>query len=171
MPQPPIIETERLVLRPFTLHDIPASYQMNLDAEVSRYTGDGGVVSREEIERRIKEDVLGDYQKYGYGRLAVSVKGGPDFIGFAGLKYLPDLDEVDLGYRLMSAHWGNGYGTEAARACMDYGFNTLGLTSIVALVLPENAASVHVLEKLGFAMDGEVVEDGLRALKYVRLAE
>ena len=68
---------------------------MNLDAEVSKYTGDGGVVSKEEIERRITENVLGDYKKYGYGRLAVELKEENKFIGFTGLKYLDDMDEVD----------------------------------------------------------------------------
>lgn len=56
------IETERLLIRPFTEQDIDEAYQMNLDAEVSKFTGDGGVVSRQEMERRIKEDVLGDYK-------------------------------------------------------------------------------------------------------------
>ena len=68
------IETDRLVLRPMTIEDIDANYAMNMDEAVSVYTGDGGVVSKEEIERRIKDDVLGDYKKYGYGRLAVELK-------------------------------------------------------------------------------------------------
>ena len=80
------LETDRLLLRPFTEQDIEPAYRMNLDRDVSAYTGDGGVVSREEIERRITEDVLGDYQKYGYGRLAVELKAEGSFIGFAGLK-------------------------------------------------------------------------------------
>ena len=90
------IETERLLIRPFSLDDIEASYAINLDAEVSKYTGDGGIVSKAEIERRIKEDVFVDYEKYGYGRLAVELKGENKFIGFTGLNYLDDLDEVDI---------------------------------------------------------------------------
>jgi len=69
------IETDRLLIRPFTMEDRAPSYKMNLDADVSKYTGDGGVVSKEEIERRITENVLGDYEKYGVGRLAVELKG------------------------------------------------------------------------------------------------
>jgi RimJ/RimL family protein N-acetyltransferase len=92
MPNPDLfIETERLLIRPFTMDDIEPSYQMNLDGEVSRYTSDGGVVSREEIERRIVEHVFGDYQKHGFGRLAVELKSEKKFIGFTGLKYM---DEV-----------------------------------------------------------------------------
>ncbi len=105
---PDTIETARLILRPFTLDDIAPSYEMNLDARISKYTGDGGIVSLEETERRIKGDVLGDYAKYGYGRWAVELKCEKKFIGFAGLKYLDDLDEVDLGYRLL-----HDYGAKA----------------------------------------------------------
>ena len=116
------IETERLILRPFELSDIEAAYELNLDREVSKYTGDGGVVSKQEIERRIVEHVLGDYKKYGYGRLAVEFKGESSFIGFAGLKYLDDLNEVDLGYRFAQKYWGKGIATEAGKACIKYGF-------------------------------------------------
>lgn len=89
------IETDRLIIRPFTLADIEPPYQMNLDEEVSRYTGDGGVVSKQEIERRITENVFSDYEKFGYGRLAVELKEEHVFIGFTGLKYLNDMDVVD----------------------------------------------------------------------------
>lgn len=162
----PVLETERLILRPFTLDDIPASQAMNLDAEVSKYTGDGGVVSKEEIERRIKENVLGDYKKYGYGRLAVELKNGEKFIGFCGLKYIPEDTAVDLGYRLMKKYWGKGLATEASQACLDYGFHTLKLKRITAMVVPDNKGSINVLEKLGFAFEKEVMEDGELAWVY-----
>ena len=154
------IETERLILRPFTLDDIPAAHGMNLDERVNEYTGDGGVVSLEETTRRIQEDVLGDYAKYGYGRLAVILKSENKFIGFAGLKYLDDMNEVDLGYRFLSAHWGKGIATEAAIACLNYGFNTLQLKRIIAMLLPNNIGSIRVLEKTGFHYEKEFMEDG-----------
>lgn len=162
----PNLSTHRLLLRPFTKEDIPAAYAMNKDQEVSKYTGDGGVVSYAEMERRIVEDVLGDYQKYGYGRLAVVLKESQDFIGFAGLKYIPELQEVDLGYRFFSKYWGKGYATEAAKACLHYGFEDLQLQHIIATVLPENKASIHVLNKMGFQFEKEYREDGEAALLY-----
>lgn len=157
---PPKIETERLILRPFTMDDIAPSYEMNLDKRVSNFTGDGGIVSIEEIERRITEDVLGDYGKHGYGRWAVEFKEESKFIGFAGLKYLEDMNEVDLGYRLMYDYWGKGIATEAAIACLNFGFETLGLKRIIAMLLPDNAASIRVLEKLDFQFEKEFIEDG-----------
>lgn len=153
------IETERLLIRPFKMEDIEPSYIMNLDEEVSKYTGDGGVVSKKEIERRIIEDVFGDYEKHGFGRLAVELKGENKFIGFTGLKYLEDMDEVDLGFRFMKEYWGKGIATESAKACVNLGFEKLGLSSMMAMVLPQNLSSIRVLEKLNFEYEKEFVED------------
>ena len=152
------IETERLLIRPFKMEDIGPSYIMNLDAEVSRYTGDGGVVSKKEIERRIVENVFGDYDKYGFGRLAVELKGENKFIGFTGLKYLEDMDEVDLGYRFMKEYWGKGIATESAQACLNLAFDTLELSKIIAMVLPENIGSIRVLKKLNFEYEKDIIE-------------
>ena len=160
------IETERLIIRPFTMDDLEAAHAMNLDEEVSKYTGDGGVVSKKEMERRIVEDVFGDYNKHGYGRLAVELKGADKFIGFTGLKYLEDLEEVDLGYRFMKAYWGKGIATESGKACVKFGFETLGLDRIIAMVLPENKASIHVLDKLQFNYEKDIIEDDQLAKLY-----
>ncbi|MCH2224845.1 MAG: GNAT family N-acetyltransferase [Crocinitomicaceae bacterium] len=165
------IETERLFIRPFKMEDIEPSYTMNLDAEVSRYTGDGGVVSKKEIERRIVENVFGDYEKYGFGRLAVELKGENKFIGFTGLKYLEDMDEVDLGYRFMQEYWGKGIATESAKACLNLGFSTLGLKKVIAMVLPENLSSIRVLEKLNFEYEKDIVEDHQLAKLYSLVKE
>lgn len=166
-----VLRTDRLILRPFTIDDIDAAYKMNLDEEVSRWTGDGGVVGKEEIRRRIQEDVLGDYAKYRYGRMAVVLKETEEFIGFCGLKYLEDYEEVDLGYRLMSQYWGRGYATEACQVCLDYGFGQLGLYKIIAMVLPQNKASIRVLDKLGFQFQRDIVEGEDMALLYAVFAK
>ncbi len=160
------IETDRLLIRPFTMADIEPAYTMNLDVEVSKYTGDGGVVSKKEIERRIIENVLGDYEKHGYGRLAVELKNEKKFIGFTGLKYLEDMDEVDLGYRFMKKYWGKGIATESAKACVNFGFETLGLNKIIAMVLPQNIDSIRVLEKLHFEYEKDIIEDNQLAKIY-----
>lgn len=166
-----VLRTDRLILRPFTIDDIDAAYKMNLDEEVSRWTGDGGVVGKEEIRRRIQEDVLGDYAKYRYGRMAVVLKETEEFIGFCGLKYLEDYEEVDLGYRLMSQYWCRGYATEACQVCLDYGFGQLGLYKIIAMVLPQNKASIRVLDKLGFQFQRDIVEGEDMALLYAVCAK
>ena len=160
------IETERLILRPFTLEDIEPSYEMNLDKEVSRYTGDGGVISYEEMDKRIRGVVLGDYKDYGYGRFAVELKGIDSFIGFSGLKYLPEYGVTDLGYRFKQKYWGMGIATEAAKASIEYAFSILDLPELKAYALPENTASVRVLDKLGFRFECELEEDSLKYNQY-----
>ena len=76
-------------------------------------------------------------------------KASGAFVGFCGLKYLDNTSEIEVGYRLAKKFWGKGFATEAARASLHYGFETLGLDRIVAVVQPENAASCRVIEKIG----------------------
>ncbi len=85
----------------------------------------------------------------------------------AGLKYLDDWQEVDLGYRLLPKYWGLGLATEASRACIDYGFHTLRLPRILGLVDPENVRSVRVLQKLGFVFDRMIEYRSQQAAKYL----
>ena len=92
---------------------------------------------------------MADYRKHGFGRGVCILKSTGEQIGFAGLKYLEELGEVDVAYRLMPTHWGQGLATEAALASVRYGFTDLGLKRIIGLVMPENIASVRVLEKTG----------------------
>jgi len=148
------------------MKDIEPSYEMNLDAEVSKYTGDGGVVSKKEMERRIVENVFGDYDKYGFGRLAVEWKAENKFIGFTGLKYLEDLNEIDIGYRFMRDYWGKGIATESGRAIIDWGFTKLGVEKIIALILPENIPSIRVSEKLGMKYEKDIMEYDLKLKLY-----
>ena len=142
-----LIETERLILRESVVSDAPNLFEMNSDPEVLKYTGDVAFTSVEETEELIRNYV--DYKKYGYGRWTTIVKATNEVIGFCGLKYLEDIHETDLGYRWKRNHWGKGYATEAGVACLQYGFEKLGLAQIVAQVLKDNKASVRVLEKLG----------------------
>ena len=156
-----IIETKRLILRPFTMEDVEPSYQMNLDPEITKYTGDGGVIDRETMRRRIKGVVEGDYKKYGFGRFALEDKVTGEFIGFSGLKYLDDYQFIDLGYRLKKSYWGKGIATESCIASLDFAFNTLNLNELYAFAIKENKGSIRVLEKLGFNFEKEIVDDGL----------
>ena len=109
---------------------------------------------------------IADYRKHGFGRGACILKSTGQQIGFAGLKYLEELDEVDVAYRLLPAFWGQGLATEAALASVRYGFAKLGLKRIIGLAMPENVASIRVLEKAGLHYVEEVSFWGHRFLKY-----
>ena len=143
-----VIETDRLLVRKFTEDDAPLLYDLNLDPEVIRYTHDP-LTDVEEARKVLEEVILPQYILYDHGRWAVHLRSGLEFIGWCGLKYLTETNEVDLGYRFKKNFWGNGYATEAARACIKYGFATLNLQRIVGRALPANLASIKVLEKCG----------------------
>jgi len=149
------------------MKDVEASYQMNLDPKVSRYTADGGVISREEMHKRIKDVIERDYAQYGFGRFAVECKNTHQFIGFTGLKFLPDYDLVDLGYRFAQNFWGKGIATETGKASLDFAYQTLKLKNVYAFALPENGASIRVMEKLGFIFDKTIIDEGILFNQYI----
>ena len=91
-----IVETARLLLREFVMDDAENFFRMVSDPEVTRYTGDGGK-TLEEARQGLEQRLFRDYRKYTYGRWAAVDKATGKVIGFAGLKYLEDVDEVDLG--------------------------------------------------------------------------
>ena len=164
------IETDRLILREFTLDDVEAYFQLGTDSAVIRYTGDGGMTNLEDAATVLRDRPLADYQKYGYGRLACVLKASGQVIGFAGLKYMDDITDVDIGYRFLPAYWGKGLATEACRPLIPYGFDQLRLARILGLVDPENVASVRVLEKLGLTFVGMMDYRTFHVAKYQILA-
>jgi RimJ/RimL family protein N-acetyltransferase len=165
----PFIETDRLVLRQFVLDDAAAVFRIQSDPEVMRYTGEPPAANIDEIRQMLAERPIADYARFGFGRWACILKSNGELIGGVGLKYLPELGEVDLGYRLRRDYWGQGFATEAARACVEYGFSKLTLPKIVGLVEPENIASARVLEKAGFTLNGDVEYRGEVVIRYLRL--
>ena len=146
-----IIESERLLLRQFSLNDIEAVYQFNSNVELHRYTGDEIINSRQRAEQIIKDIWLKDYTNYGYGRWALIYKPENKIIGFAGLKYLAEIGETDIGYRILPQYWGKGLVSEISKQIILYGFNELNLKRIIGIAMPENIASCKVLEKIGFS--------------------
>jgi len=147
-----LIETERLLLREITLDDKEGLFKLYANPEVQKYTGEPVVESIEEIEKAIKIRIS-DYKKYGFGRWATILKNGMQFLGWAGLAYLPEFDEIDLGYRFLPEYWGSGIATEASRAILNYGFDHLELKKIIAIAMKENKASIRVMQKIGMEFD------------------
>lgn len=154
-----VLETERLILRTFTLDDAPLIYELNLDPDVTRYTFDP-VKDIEQAREILGKTILPQYALYNHGRWAVHLKQGLEFIGWCGLKARPERNEIDLGYRFQKKSWGKGYATEAAFACLEYGFEKLNLQRIVGRAIPRNEGSLKVLEKCGMSYLGEEMVDG-----------
>lgn len=158
-------ETERLRHRAFTAADAEAFYALNSNPEVMRFTGEECLPSLESARQVIEN--YPDFDTVGYGRWACVLKESGNVIGFCGLKYLSDLDRVDIGYRFLPPYWGRGLATEACRASLEFGFATLKLKEIVGFVVPGNRASIRVLEKVGMQADGDFLYDDLYVLRYV----
>lgn len=144
-----IIETKRIILRQFVLDDAPAVLEFGSNPEVNRYTGDLMIHQLEEAQKIITDTWFEDYRKYGYGRFAMVHKEDNRVIGFAGLKYEPELEATDIGYRILPEYWGQGLTSEVVIPILRYGFEDLGLKRIIGLVMLENPASSRVLEKSG----------------------
>lgn len=160
----PIIETERLVLRKMEEEDAPDFFLLNSDPDVMRYTGDKPFANVEEARQLVIN--YQPYKKHGYGRWTMLHRHTGEFIGWCGLKYNEDIQEVDLGYRLLKKFWNMGYATEAAAACIQYGFEHLQLNRIIGRAEKENTASVRVLQKLGLLYEKEYLEDGIPLVQY-----
>jgi [ribosomal protein S5]-alanine N-acetyltransferase len=159
-----VIETERLMLRTFTIQDAPLLFDLNSDPEVTRYTLDP-IQDIEEGKLILEKTILPQYALYNYGRWAVHIKPHLEFIGWSGLKLIAG-NEVDLGYRFKRSAWGKGYATEAAHACIKYGFEVLNLPKIIGRAMPGNIASSRVLEKIGMQFIREEMAEGHLARVY-----
>src|SRR5437660_9477793 len=144
-----ILETDRLLLREYVEEDAEAFFKLNSDPEVLRFVPDKALLNVEQARQLLIDHASADYRKYGFGRCACILKSTGEQIGFAGLKYLDELGEVDVAYRLMPVYWGQGLATEVAIASVCFGFAHLSLKQIIGLVIPEHIASVRVLEKAG----------------------
>jgi ribosomal-protein-alanine N-acetyltransferase len=153
-----IFETARLVLRQFTLDDAPLIYQLNQDPEVVKYVHEPPLTSVEQAEEIIANIIMPQYPNK-LGRWSINLKENNAFVGWCGLKYRADLDEIDLGYRLMKSYWGKGIATEAASQTLQYGFQNLNLKTIIGKAHIDNLASIGVLEKIGMNFIANSIED------------
>jgi [ribosomal protein S5]-alanine N-acetyltransferase len=160
-----VIETSRLVLRTFTINDAGLIYELNKEPEVTRYTHDP-ITDVEQARKVLEGTIIPQYALYNHGRWAVHIKHGLEFIGWCGLKFRPERNEIDLGYRFIGSCWGKGYATESAFASIKYGFDTLNLARIIGRAEPGNIGSWRVLEKCGMQYIGDELVDGHMAKTY-----
>jgi RimJ/RimL family protein N-acetyltransferase len=141
------IETARLRLRPVRMDDLEELVRLHEDPEVARFMSSPGrdwLVERIEINER-------EWAKEGRGLLAIVKRDGGGFLGRAGLKHWPQFDEIEVGWVLHPEARGNGYATEAARACLEWGFESFDLPYITAMIRPDNTPSIAVAERLGMS--------------------
>jgi ribosomal-protein-alanine N-acetyltransferase len=144
----PQIETTRLLLRHFTLDDLPAFAVIRANAEVMQHISTRRPQSVDEV-RWVLQLIIRNWRDIGFDRWAVVDKANNRLLGWCGLNYLDDSEEVEIGYGIAREYWGLGLIPEAAQATLRYGFEELHLQKIVAVAFPENLASQRVMQKLG----------------------
>jgi len=162
----PEVETVRLRLRMLAPSDLDRLCLILGDLRVVTFLGveAGKPFSRAECEK-VLDTAIAAWSKYGYGRWAVIDKVTGELIGLCGLRSREGTPE--LLYILAEAYWNRGLATEAAGACLRFGFEELELSRIIAFTRLENVASRRVLEKLGMSYEGEVREAGVDGVMYV----
>ncbi|MFF3552387.1 GNAT family N-acetyltransferase [Streptomyces tsukubensis] len=149
-----LLETGRLVLRPFTADDADDLLALDNDPEVMRFINGGRPTTREAVVERTLPRLLHDHPCSGTrGYWAAQRRETGAFLGWFELRPLDDTDPsvVELGYRLNKPAWGRGYATEGSRALVDHGFTRLAVERVTANTMAVNRASRRVMEKSGLS--------------------
>lgn len=151
-----IAKTSRLTLRELQLSDAAFALRLYNDPSFLQHIGDKGVRTVEDAENNLQQGAIASYAQHGYGMWLVENQQGQS-IGMCGLIKRDFLTETDLGYAYLPEFVGQGYAYEAATAVLAYAAQHTALKTLVAIVSPDNLASKSLLEKLGFAQDGQVL--------------
>jgi ribosomal-protein-alanine N-acetyltransferase len=163
--QIPFIHTAHLTLRPFLPEDAAVLLLIYQSEGVLRYFPNPAPPPLEKVQRFVAGQAE-HWEKHGCGDWAVVVEDEEKLIGWAGLQYLPELDETEVGFLLDRPFWGKGYATEAARVSVQFGFELLNLDHIIALVHPDNIASRRVIEKCGLGFEESLSLWGIQLRRY-----
>jgi 3-dehydroquinate dehydratase/shikimate dehydrogenase len=147
-----MITTERLILRPWKNEDFQPYAEMNADPRVREFFP--SILTREQSDVEIRH-IQSAHDRDGFTFFAAELISTGEFVGFIGMVTMtfagPGLDQpaVEIGWRLAHGHWGKGLATEGARATVHYGFETAKFKEIVAITVPTNVRSRHLMEKIG----------------------
>jgi ribosomal-protein-alanine N-acetyltransferase len=147
------IETERLALRPAVAADAEDLHAVLSDPSTFEYMGSDPERSIDGTRERIEGKAARQAER-GFSLWAVVERSSGRVIGDCGFQLLEGGPDIELGYKLGREFRGRGYATEAARACLEFGFEELGLDRIVAVAWPDNTASRRVMEKIGMTLAG-----------------
>jgi len=152
-----IMETARLILREMSLDDVDVLQRMLSDSNTMAHYP--ALFDREMTVAAIERN-RARYREHGFGLWALVLKSDATIIGDCGVTYqcVDDVDELEIGYHLRHAYWKQGYATEAAVACRDYVFETLGRDRVTSWMRPDNVASRRVAERVGMRLEKETTD-------------
>lgn len=147
------LETERLLLRPFTTADAPFILTLLNEPSFLRYIGDKKVRNLDDARQYLTDGPIASYHKNGFGLNLVELKETQTSIGMCGLLKRDELPDPDIGFAFLPDFWNKGYAFEAAAAVMNDARERLKLNRILAIVNPDNYASMKLLERLGLSFE------------------
>ncbi|MVN92203.1 GNAT family N-acetyltransferase [Mucilaginibacter aquatilis] len=166
-----ILETERLVLRKFSINDAPFIVELLNTPTWKQYIGDRGIQTIAEANNYLVKVILMNYAINGFGLYMMESKESGQAIGMCGLLKREYLAYADLGYALLPQFEGNGYASEAALATINYAFNVFGWPVVAAITQPDNQRSIKLLTKLGFIYAKPVWVDGRELDLYTKASD
>lgn len=145
-----ILKTDRLILRTWNDHDLKPMFEINQDPNVMEYFP---ALQDLEMTKQFINKVNVHFEKHGYTLYATIRKNSGEFIGFIGL-LMADFEAhftpaAEIGWRLSSKHWGQGFATEGAKAVLDHAFSVLKIPEIVSFAAAGNVKSIRVMQKIG----------------------
>jgi ribosomal-protein-alanine N-acetyltransferase len=148
-----ILKTERLVLRTWTEKDLNSGFDIWGDHDVMKFVDSCNPKTLEQVRASIIAGIK-HQEKFGFQHWAVIENKSQKIIGACGFNKTENDGEIELVFHFTKAFWGQGYATEAAKACVEYSIEKLGPKKIVAGCHPENEASKKVLIKAGLTFVG-----------------
>lgn len=162
-----VLTTERLLIRETTVEDVDEFYKLYSDPEMTRYME--GLFENPEDEKRYQKDYIEKvYGLMGFGVWTLVRKEDNKVIGRAGFSVRNGFDDIELGFLVGKKYQRQGYAFEACKAILDYGRDMLLFNEVQTLVKKENEVSIHICEKLGFAITDEVdVEENIYGDEYL----
>ena len=152
----PIVETERLRIRELVESDADFINQLLNTPSFIKYIGDRGVRTADAARDFIRDRYRKSYEDHGYGLYAVDLKDRAIPIGMCGFVRREMLDGPDLGFAFLPEFEGQGFGTESSKAMLEYGRYELNFDRVFAITSLDNDASIRLLEKLGFGLEGVI---------------
>ncbi len=147
-------------MRRVTLDDADLMLAIWNDPSFVRYVGDRGIRTVAEARHALSEGALQLYERYGYGPFCLVRKPDGTRIGICGLFRRVNLEDPDIGFALLPQYCGAGLGWEAAHAVIQHARDDLGIEVLTAIVSPDNAVSIGLIEKLGFSFERGITMPG-----------
>jgi ribosomal-protein-alanine N-acetyltransferase len=165
-----ILQTSRLVLRPFREEDLDLLAALMANPDFMRFSL--GPYTREQTQT-VLEKILAWNRAGLPSQFAVTIQSHGTLAGYCGFfhQHVDETEEIEIGYRLHPNYWNKGIATEAATAVRDHAFDNLQLPRVISLIHPDNAASRHVAEKIGMSLERETIFKGFPAQVFAQSRE